>query len=345
MTILDTRAVSAGQQYTVNNIPAAQNLYLSIINDSPFELKYWFDNNQSDARVLPPGAIVDNEEPGMAAPSLRQSNGWSGTITVAVSQPLGGTVANNPPAQQVTIEGFSQPRRINRSALARNIGGNVGVATSTIILGTGQVSGVTTADRSSVPNVYPTLIPATKAQTGQTDIALAPLDASGLLLISAALVVQATQTLIQTPLNLVTISQIGGGNTAGALGVAGVVASSGPVAVGDTAVHNIISFTPSVAGFYRANIHILLANVVSGNACTASVSYQDARGTNRTSNFAVVSGSTNVIAAGTTSMGNSAWAGEPLTFYAQPGANIVIAYRDPTSTPVDIVNAVLERLA
>ena len=349
MSILDQRAVSAPTSYTISNIPAAQNLYLCITNDSPFELTYWFDNNQSDKRTLPPGAIVENEEPGMAAPSVSRSNGWSGNLTIQVAQPLGGTAPTNPPAQEVTVEVFSQPRKVNRFSLARvvNVGNSVSVGTSDILQGTGQQAGITTQDRNSVPNHYPTLIPAQAAAGGgQTDIALAPLDTNGLPLISAALTVKATETDITTPLFIsAPIIEVGAVPTAGALGVAAVIAAPGPFAVTSIGLKTVLSIAPSANGLYRMSVHVLLNNLVSGNALTVSVSYKDAVGTNRSSNMTLIAGSTSVIAAGVTSMANGAWAGNSLTFYAATGANITLNYNDPNNTPNDVVNAVLERLA
>lgn len=228
-----------------------------------------------------------------------------------------------------------------------NVGNSVSVGTSDILQGTGQQAGITTQDRNSVPNHYPTLIPAQAAAGGgQTDIALAPLDTNGLPLISAALTVKATETDITTPLFIsAPIIEVGAVPTAGALGVAAVIAAPGPFAVTTIGVKNPIIIAPPANGFYRMSVHVLLNNAVSGNALTVSASYRDANGTNRTSNMTLISGSTSVIAAGVTSMANGAWAGNSLSFYATTGANITLNYNDPTNTPNDTVNVILERLA
>ena len=354
--LIDQRAVAAGQSYTVSGIAAAQNRYLTITNDSPFDISYYFDNNSTDARTLAPGGVVDNEEPAQAAPSLTPSLGWNGGITVTVAQPLGGMTPTNPPAQQVTLEGFSQPRRVARSSLARvvNVGNAVTVGTSNILQGTGQSRAVTTRDLPGiVPDRSPLLIPAIANPVGDpTSIGLAPLDASGNPVTTAALLLAPTlldsfaPVKCESTLAVVgSVSKVANMATDGALGVAGVVRAPGPVTVASTASQTILSHTPVANGFFRASVHMLLRNGTSGNAITLSVTYTDADGASRTTFFVLASGSTFSVAAGVTSFGNSAWTGEPLCFYATTTGAITIAFRDPTNTPNDTVNAVLERLA
>ena len=354
--LIDQRAVAAGDSYTVSGIAAAQNRYLTITNDSPFDISYFFDNNSTDARTLAPGGVVDNEEPAQAAPSLTPSLGWGGSITVTAAQPLGGTAPSNPPAQQVTLEGFSQPRRVARSSLARvvNVGNAVTVGTSNILQGTAQSRAVTTRDLPGIaPDKSPLLIPAIANPTGDTtSIGLAPLDASGNPVTTAALLLAPTLLDSLAPVQCEStlavvgkVSKVANMATDGALGVVAVPTAPAPVTVTVTTAQNIIVFTPPGNGWYRAGISFVLGNGVSGNAITAMVSYQDATGVNRGANFAMVNGSTNVIAAGITSMANGGWACEPLMFYAKTGAQITISFRDPTNTPNDTVIAVLERLA
>ena len=344
--LIDQRAVAAGDSYTVSGIAAAQNRYLTITNDSPFDISYYFDNNSTDARTLAPGGVVDNEEPAQAAPSLTPSLGWNGGITVTVAQPLGGMAPSNPPAQQVTLEGFSQPRRVARSSLARvvNVGNAVTVGTSTLLEGSNQLLGVSERD-VAVPNANAgsALYPAV-AQSGGTPIGLFPADANGNPNASAGMIARPADVLAQSPLTLLgAILAVGGVTTAGAFGVPVIVASSGLVAVTLTTLQTILNFATVVNGLYRASVYALIANSISGNACTLQASWF--AGSARTADFTLTNGATQAVAAGVTALANGGWAGAGLTFFATSGGAIQITYRDPTNTPNDTVIAVLERLA
>ena len=233
-----------------------------------------------------------------------------------------------------------------------NVGNNVTVGTSPILEGTGQTLGVTTRDTAGSPG-GPGLIPASVVSVlSGTQLLLAALDGSGNPVLATALVLSAAlarfqgATEIDGALSLLqAIAEVGGMATDGALGVAGIVKAPAPVVVTSTAAQNIISLTPPANGVYRAALGFVLNNAVSGNAITAQVSYQDATGVNRGAFFSLINGSTQLLGAGVSSFVNSAWACQPLTFYAKIGASITLVFRDPTNTPNDTVFAVLERLS
>ncbi len=347
MSILDTRAVTLGQKYTVSGIAAAQNTFLTITNDSPFLVSYYFDNDSGNTRELPPTSIVENEEASQAAPSLRVgSPGWGGSITIQTSAPLGGVAGTNPQAQQVTIEGFATRRTVSRYSLARNInvGNSVTVGNSSELVAGGDPDGLITHLEAGPGTQYVDLEPThsitannygLKLQywNGTAYVTVATFDSLGALIALAGLSVAGGP-----------INNVAGQTTGGALGVD--VMPTAPVKVVVTALtlQTILSFTPTVDGWYRANITAVLANGTSGNAITAKVNYQDATAVNRSSNFQLISGSTSLIGAGVSSFVNGAWAGVPLFFFAKAGTAISIQYQDPTNTPNDTVSAALERL-
>src|SRR6185437_395467 len=140
------------------------------------------------------------------------------------------------------------------------------------------------------------------------------------------------------------VSAVAGVATAGAFGVATVIGEAAPAVVTSTALQTILTVAAPAQGFYRAALGFVLNNGVSGNAVTAQLFYQDATGTNRGAFFSLINGSTQLIAAATSSFANSAWACQPLTFYAKSGSAISLVFRDTTNTPNDTVFAVLERL-
>ena len=354
MTILDTRAVTLNQKYTVSGLAAAQNAYLTITNDSPFLVSYYFDNDSGNTRELPPTSIVENEEASQAAPSVRiGSPGWQGSITVQTSAPLGGVAGTNPQAQQVTIEGFAVRRSVSRYSLARNInvGNSVTVSNASELIAGGDTDGLITHAENQPGTQYVDLEPThslaatnygLKLQywNGSAYVTVATFDNLGALVAFAGL----SNTGGPTSLSGGAITNIAGQALAGALGVVVTPPAPAKVVVTALTLQTILSFTPTVDGHYRANITAVLANGTSGNAIRAQVNYADAGGVGRSSNFQLISGSTSLIAAAVSSFVNGAWAGVPLYFFAKAGTAISIQFQDPTNTPNDTVSAALERI-
>lgn len=226
-----------------------------------------------------------------------------------------------------------------------NVGNSLTVSNATLLQGTGQNDGVTTHDETVGSTGGAALIPA-NVQPGGSPLMLFPIDASGNVLVAAGILIAPALTTLQNALALGgAITQLAGKATAGALGVAGIIGAPGPTPIIVTTAVNVLDMAPPAAGFYRASVHALINNGVSGNAITFSLTYRDAAGTARTNFFAMQSGSTFLTAAGVSSFGNAGWASEPLCFYAGVAGNITFTYRDPTNTPNDTVNVILERLA
>ena len=246
-----------------------------------------------------------------------------------------------------------EPRpQVQPVALARdvNVGNSVAVSNATALIAGGQVDGITTIDSSAPSPDLIQIVPTHNAVSTAHGLTLeswtgtiytAELQAYlGVIIGNGDLNIANNHNLLVSG----AVTQVGGQTLAGALGVVTTPPAPVKVVVAVLTLQTILTFTPTVDGHYRANLTAVLANGTSGNAITGKVSYQDATGVNRSSNFQLISGSTSLIAAGVSSFVNGAWAGVPLYFFAKAGTAITIQFQDPTNTPNDTVSAALERL-
>ena len=362
MSILDSRAVNLGDKYSLTGIPASANLFLTITNDSPFTVQFYFDNNSGDTQVLPADSIVDNLEPAPSVPSLRPSNGWGGKITFSIIAPLGGTAPQNPPAQQVTVEGFATRQQTSRFALARSVavGGTVSTTQASAIIAAGQVDGLTVNFENGLGLPAQDMIDlrSTANDTGKTHgLYLDSYDGAAynheISAYAGVSILRGTLTIPNGGLGVSGgatslagghVSNVAGEPTAGVLGVPVTPAVALLTSVTVLTAVNVLDFTPVNNGFYRVNVSMILANGTNGNAITVKVTYRNSAGL-FTANIKFINGASEAMAAGVTSFANASWAGEPLTFYATTAGHIQVSFQDPTNTPNDTVSAVLERLA
>lgn len=152
----------------------------------------------------------------------------------------------------------------------------------------------------------------------------------------------------------------GGGNFAtignqatqgGNFGVPVVVKTNTPgviLPITSTGLQTLATFVAPTNGLYRLNMSIRLNNGTSGNAIKAGADYTDAD-TGLTSNLRMIgslSGSGTVVClVGATSVTNGRFHCTPGIFRAQSLSTISIIYQDPTNTPSDTVEYLLERLS
>lgn len=115
-----------------------------------------------------------------------------------------------------------------------------------------------------------------------------------------------------------------------------------------TGVQTLATFVAPTNGLYRLNMTMRINNGVSGNAITAGANYTNAD-TGATANVRMIgqlSGAGTVVClAGGTSVANGPFHAAPSVFRAQSGSTISIIYQDPTNTPSDTVEYLLERLS
>lgn len=127
-----------------------------------------------------------------------------------------------------------------------------------------------------------------------------------------------------------------------------VLGPSQSTTITSTGEQTLATFVAPVLGLYRLNMSIRLNNGTSGNAITAGANYTDGD-TGLTSNLRMIgalSGSGAVVClVGGTSIANGRFHCTPGVFYVQGGATISIIYQDPTNTPSDTVEWMLERLS
>lgn len=138
---------------------------------------------------------------------------------------------------------------------------------------------------------------------------------------------------------------INGQSVVGNLGVTAIPAlTSSPVNYTATTLQQILSFTPTVSGIYRAGIHAAIAGA-GGATITADVTFTDSKGHNGSNIFTAWQ-------TGTTIIGLLAAAYNPTRdvigvsqgFWAASGTAIVVRYQNSTGTPNDDVTAYIERL-
>ena len=118
-------------------------------------------------------------------------------------------------------------------------------------------------------------------------------------------------------------------------------------AITSTALQTLATFTAPTDGLYRLSMTILLSNGTSGNLIKAGADYTDAD-TGAAANLRLLAqspSSTAVLLAGGTSIANGRVHCAPGLFYVKGGSTINIVYQDPTNTPNDTVEFMLERLS
>lgn len=122
---VDKRAVTGGTPYS-----ATANTGLTcfrIINDSPFDLDITWGPGGTVSETVAPHTVEDGMVPEQVQVTMGNSR-WGGTISISPVVPIGGTLPDNAPAQQVTIDGYSglRPRRGYGLSRLQNVGNSSG---------------------------------------------------------------------------------------------------------------------------------------------------------------------------------------------------------------------------
>ena len=124
-------------------------------------------------------------------------------------------------------------------------------------------------------------------------------------------------------------------------GVAGPVAKGAILGTNNTAVLTVVTYTPTVDGYYLIAAWCRVNNSVSGNNIAYLVTYNDA--IHNVSRTHALRGASNLTDAlfFSTSIANGIYAMDTLCIVAKAGTPIQVTYRDPTNVPSDDANATI----
>ena len=150
------------------------------------------------------------------------------------------------------------------------------------------------------------------------------------------------------------VKGVAGQTTAGSFGVPVIVAQALAVAITATTQQTVLSYTPTVAGTFRANLNIFYQNTVN-QIPTAFLSYSDPDSLGgptipfvtpaRVAGGGAPDAPVMMDGSGVAYSHGLSLPTFPIVFRASTAGAITIKYQDPGGVPADIITAILERLA
>lgn len=324
--------------------------HLFIFNESPCELLITMQTGETF--VLPAGGWHDQE----LQPSCT-------SLTYTVDAILTGALVNR--LYTVWYAPYETPPRV--PILGNSpIGGSVATANSTILIGVGQLYGLTEFDQTS-DGPGPGLIPVSIGSGPAPLYLLVRDNAGGAHLVAVFDVTTMTLAvdidcdpgtvkagILQVSNAHVVLTDKFTNYNAEVLtngGVPALVAGTIPngFLVATIGAKTVFSYTTPNDGAkhsYRITVSVFVNNGTTGNNLTCTINYVDISAAPHSGNVPFHNGGVAVVVMnGATSLGNADYRGLAMEFTANPNTIISLSYNDPTNTPNDTVFAHLERLS